>query len=538
MFALLCGVCKDVTIDVFRYRHEAVAMLACLRTFTLLGIEAMPVEVEVDLSPAAMPKTTLVGLPEAAVKESTHRVERAIVNSGFTRPQDRIVINLAPGDLPKQAPSFDLPVALGVLAGSGQLISDRLEQYAVVGELALEGHVRPIKGALSMAIATAKQLGLRGIVVPAENANEAAVVEQIEVIPVSNLAQAVGFFSGAIDIQPHPSKLQELFEQFSIYDIDFGDVRGQDTAKRAIVLAAAGSHNLIMIGPPGSGKTMLAKRMPTVLPQLTPAESIETTRIYSALGQLPAGQPLMARRPFRSPHHTISDAGLVGGGSPPTPGEISKSHNGILFLDELPEFNRKTLEVMRQPMEDRVVTISRALRSSTFPADFMLVAAANPCPCGYRSDPRRSCHCTPPQVERYMSKISGPLMDRIDIHIEVPAVPFDELSAIGSSSITSEQMRGDVTIAREAQAERFVGTTTRYNAQMSSREVRKYCELTSTCRAMLKHSVEELGLSARAHDKVLRVARTIADVASSADIEEAHLAEAINYRSLDANLWT
>jgi magnesium chelatase family protein len=538
MLALLCGVCENVTIEVFRYRHEAVAMLACLRTFTLLGIEAMPVEVEVDLSPAAMPKTTLVGLPEASVKESTHRVERAIVNSGFIRPQDRIVINLAPGDLPKQAPSFDLPVALGVLAGSGQLISDRLEQYAVVGELALEGHTRPVKGALSMAIATAKQLGLRGIVVPAENANEAAVVEQIEVIPVSNLAQAVGFFSGAIDIQPHPSQLQELFEQFSVYDIDFGDVRGQDTAKRAIVLAAAGSHNLIMIGPPGSGKTMLAKRMPTVLPQLTPAESIETTRIYSALGQLPAGQPLMARRPFRSPHHTISDAGLVGGGSPPTPGEISKSHNGILFLDELPEFNRKTLEVMRQPMEDGIVTISRALRSSTFPADFMLVAAANPCPCGYRSDPRRSCHCTPPQVERYMSKISGPLMDRIDIHIEVPAVPYDELAATGTGSITSEQMRGDVTIAREAQTERFAGTATRYNAQMSSREVRKYCELSSICRKMLKHSVEELGLSARAHDKVLRVARTIADVAGSNDIEEAHLGEAINYRSLDANLWT
>ncbi len=513
-------------------------MLACLKTFTLLGIEAMAVEVEVDLSPAALPKTTLVGLPEAAVKESTHRVERAIVNSGFVRPQDRVVINLAPGDLPKQAPSFDLPVALGVLAGSGQLVSDRLEQYAVVGELALEGHTRPIKGCLSMAIATAAQAGLRGLVVPAENALEAAVVEAIEVIPVANLAQAVAFFSGAIDIPPHPSQLQELFEQYSQYDLDFGDVRGQDTAKRAIVLAAAGSHNLIMIGPPGSGKTMLAKRIPTVLPQLTPRESLETTRIYSALGQLPAGQPLMAQRPFRSPHHTISDAGLVGGGSPPTPGEISKAHNGILFLDELPEFNRKTLEVMRQPLEDGVVTISRALRSSTFPADFMLIAAANPCPCGYRSDPRRHCHCTPPQVERYMSRISGPLLDRIDIHIEVPSVPFDELSASELPVMTSEQMRDDVTKARIAQAERFGRGKTSYNAQMSSREVRLHCQLDSTCRALLKHSVEDLGLSARAHDKVLRVARTIADVAGAEQIEELHLAEAINYRSLDANIWT
>lgn len=513
-------------------------MLACLKTFTLLGIEAMAVEVEVDLSPAALPKTTLVGLPEAAVKESTHRVERAIVNSGFIRPHDRVVINLAPGDLPKQAPSFDLPVALGVLAGSGQLASDRLEQYAVVGELALEGHTRPIKGALSMAIATAAQERLRGLVVPAENALEAAVVEAIEVIPVSSLAQAVAFLSGAIDIAPHPSQLQELFQQYSQYDLDFGDVRGQDTAKRAISLAAAGAHNLIMIGPPGSGKTMLAKRIPTVLPQLTSQESLETTRIYSALGQLPAGQPLLAQRPFRSPHHTISDAGLVGGGSPPTPGEISKAHNGILFLDELPEFNRKTLEVMRQPLEDGVVTISRALRSSTFPADFMLIAAANPCPCGYRSDPRRNCHCTPPQVERYMSKISGPLLDRIDIHIEVPSVPFDELSGDDLPAITSEQMRSDVSRARQAQEQRFSGAKTCYNAQMSSREVRQHCQLDAACRAMLKHSVEELGLSARAHDKILRVARTIADVDAAERIEEMHLAEAINYRSLDANIWT
>ncbi len=516
-------------------------MLARLKTFTLLGIEAMAVDVEVDISPAAMPKTVLVGLPDAAVKESTHRVERAIVNSGFTRPHDRVVINLAPGDLPKQAASFDLPVALGVLTGSGQLHSELLEQYAVIGELALEGFTRPVKGALSVAIEAAKREDLRGLVVPAANANEAAVVEGLQVIPVESLSQAVAFFAGEIDLHPAPSRLDQWFEQYSAYDVDFGDVRGQESAKRAIILAAAGMHNLIMIGPPGSGKTMLAKRMPTILPQLSPAESIETTRIYSALGQLPAGQPLLAKRPFRSPHHTISDAGLVGGGSPPSPGEISKSHNGILFLDELPEFNRKTLEVMRQPLEDGVVTISRALRSTTFPADFMLIAAANPCPCGYRSDPRRACNCTPPQVEKYFGKVSGPLMDRIDIQIEVPSVPFEELSSKGGGGTSSAKMREDVTRAREHQAKRFENSpnsSVRYNAQMTSRQVREHCQLNKACQDMLRHSVEEMGLSARAHDKILRVSRTIADVAGDESIDEMHLAEAIGYRSLDRDLWT
>lgn len=512
-------------------------MLARLKTYTLLGIEAKPVDVEVDISPAAMPKTILVGLPDAAVKESTHRVERAIVNSGFVRPQDRVVINLAPGDLPKQAASFDLPVALGVLAGSGQLSAERLDQFAIIGELALEGMTRPVKGALSIAMQAVKDSRLRGLVVPSENAREAAVVEGLEVIAVDSLAQAVAFFGGELELAPAPSQLEQLFEQFSVYEVDFADVRGQESGKRALTLSAAGMHNLIMIGPPGSGKTMLAKRMPTILPRLGAHESIETTRIYSALGQLPAGQPLMAKRPFRSPHHTISDAGLVGGGSPPAPGEISKAHNGILFLDELPEFNRKTLEVMRQPLEDGVVTISRALQSSTFPADFMLIAAANPCPCGYRSDPRRSCNCTPPQIEKYMSRISGPLLDRIDIHIEVPAVPFEELATSKSSGTSSSEMRDAVVVARERQAERFQSGSTRYNAQMTSREVRHHCSLDRVCRQMLRHSVEEMGLSARAHDKILRVARTIADVAGDANIRELHLAEAISYRSLDRDLW-
>jgi magnesium chelatase family protein len=509
-------------------------MLAKLNAFSLLGIDAVPVEVEVDVAPGQA-KTILVGLPELSVRESVHRIERALANLGYHRPTGRTIINLAPADLRKDAGAFDLPIALGMLVATGQVRADQLKNWATVGELALDGAIRPVKGALSIAMA-AKERGVRKLLTPAANGPEAAVVQELEVFAVTSLAEAVGLLTGKVEIDPVASDATTFDETRSPYDVDFQDVRGQEFAKRAMVIAASGKHNLLLLGSPGSGKSMLSKRVPSILPPLCLQESLETTRIYSSYGLLKHGESLLRARPFRSPHHTISDAGMVGGGTIPTPGEISLAHNGVLFLDEFPEFNRSALEVLRQPLEEGLVTISRASGSTTFPAGFLLVAAMNPCPCGYLGDAKRACKCAPIQIEKYLGRVSGPLLDRIDLHVEVPAVPFDELTAKadGTSSAT---MREQVQAARKRQRERFQDDGTMLNGKMSGRLIRHHCQLDSAGAELLRNAIDDLGLSARAHDRILRVARTIADLEGSGNILDGHVAEAIGYRTLDRKLW-